>query len=687
VIEELRDSIPHARIMLQKYEAIGDLPSIEEQYYTHNIILTASRLKNLTKKQLSDESRKRLFDATHALKTSHKHVRLMEKAVEVAKARLFEKDNAMMAMQMSSTACVANTNAPSFSLQDVLRSTDVYAPAFDRNDVHRCCASPEAMLEALQQALPDARTCESIGVSLRTRSASGVTDTVEVTDTTVARTDDAVHALDAALDAALVPRFPGGAMKRRDTFQRKMQCPRFRLEDWLVGATLQVCVISMHHDRSNGNHENYIANLSMTELDALQDMLPGKKYVTWFVTQGHEERRVLDTAEWRRMCSWSVSVLRHCPRALNNGVVKAWKAVAAAMPSNQAHVELLPLPEKRAIQSLAGATDTAARDWIANSVHAWAVKLRTYEPFGYNTQLNHKFHRSMTGSLPATIQMPQLWCYVRALEKKDTELRKVRREAHGAADKSISELCVVMEQCCARNYGHMNFMWRRVLASLHASIVSVTKIVGKVAAIATFPSTVRAGINGLIMRFHGERLLSSASTTGTDTDGIDKAFQDVRADIEARLVALQQNTSALTPLTDTVLPCLRRIVAAMEEVCDDACATELIGITSDWYAEEVRRLVTCPTYITIAGEDEAFVDSLRVAAFRTQYLRHVVRAAHPDSMRLSQTTPDSAMETTCSHANSVLAVLETLKALDSVLLKIHGDCSAAREGVLALYEE
>src|SRR3989344_968783 len=140
----------------------------------------------------------------------------------------------------------------------------------------------------------------------------------------------------------------------------------------------------------------------------MSDLLPGKKYVTWYIGGYASESTQLEPhrrAAWNDMAEWSIRVLERCPDALNSRAVLAGAGAS----------DICVTPDRRPLPN-AAAWNTATMEWVINTVDVWARRLHTYAPYGFNTPLNHAYHSALIDAhIPRGLR-PYPWAFAHATD-------------------------------------------------------------------------------------------------------------------------------------------------------------------------------------------------------------------------------------------------------------------------------
>jgi hypothetical protein len=217
-------------------------------------------------------------------------------------------------------------------------------------------------------------------------------------------------------------------------FEKLKEYPKPTVEHLERGCFIGLMVLTNLDDLSDHNDTVNYDNMCCSVGEQLSgtSLLPGKKFVTWYLGQYCKDNVMGPVAVWTKGMDYLFHCVERCPSTWNNEFVKAWKAVPGRR-LNRINTCLLP-GTKEVTKDTWGTLDTL--DWIVRNVHFWAYQLNCYAPCGYNVYLNNSFHRTLFTELPHLSQFPLLWQYKRllcnAMEEVTSQVDLVNRVAnHG----------------------------------------------------------------------------------------------------------------------------------------------------------------------------------------------------------------------------------------------------------------
>jgi len=238
------------------------------------------------------------------------------------------------------------------------------------------------------------------------------------------------------------------------------------------GCYIGLVVLTNLEDHADGNDVvNYDSMCVSVEQQLTgTSLLPGKKYVTWYLGQYDKDNTM--GSGWVNVMDNLFYSVQHAPAAWNQECVTGWRHTLQSTSYKQWYANVLP-GVKEVTRDTWGTTDTL--DWIARSVNFWAVQLGCYAPRGYNLPLNHHFHRSLFLDTPGLCKFPVLWQFKKSL----AELLKSVTEKHGHFKRYkdlVAGYCTNMKrEFVACNFNFVFYQWEQVKEMLGKAKAELTE--------------------------------------------------------------------------------------------------------------------------------------------------------------------------------------------------------------------
>ena len=290
------------------------------------------------------------------------------------------------------------------------------APAFDRNDVWMWCFSAESVLDEHRRMYND------------------------------------------CVSGPLIPRFiPPAGFTPLDMFRRQCAPPvKLTAENFSHDTAIEIIVVTLMGDTSDGNETVYLNNIAQSALDACASLPAGKKFVTWRLNSSgyYAENPTFkddEKALRRSIVAWQMRHSELCANGYNSGFQSTWSRLVAD-PNLYSGISVSIVLEPYRLVSKADWGTPSLLDWIVNTVHTWAVRLRTYAPHGFNVMCNNRYNRDMALRVYPGLWSPHALNYMLLLNDYRSKFDASIRACITGVRPPLIALHQIMSAFCGQQY-------------------------------------------------------------------------------------------------------------------------------------------------------------------------------------------------------------------------------------------